>query len=692
MTFEDIISPDQEIGDLNLSEIINVEEIQTMMDNFYRFSKIPMAIIDLDGTVLVGVGWQEICTEFHRVNPETCRNCLESDLQLTTGIPRNEYMLYKCKNGMWDMATPIMIGEKHMGNLFIGQFFFEDETIDYKYFKAQALKYHFDQKEYFKALEKVPHLRRDDLESAKVFFVLLSNSLSQLSYTNLKLAKAISESEKVKKSLAESKAHLERSQEIAHLGSWELDLRSNTLTWSDEVYRIFGLTPGEFEATYEAFIEAVHPDDRVIVDMAYSGSLREKRDTYEVEHRVVRKLTQEVRYVHEKCQHFRDEKGNIIRSVGMVHDITERKTAEKELIESKEKLNIALETGNIGVWEWNLQTDVMFIDNRMEDMFGLEPGEFGESYTDFENLLNEEDVVHLKNAISKALNDGSDLETVFRIKVRDAEDKFLIAKALIEKDSIGIPVKVTGVCFDITEMKRGAEKVLFDLNEELLRSNNELERFAYVASHDLQEPLRMVASFTQLLSVRYKDKLDKDGQEFIQYAVDGAMRMQNQINDLLSLSRIQTKGKKFTAVDTRQIFDQVLKNLRILIESKKAIITSDFIPVVTGDKGQIFQVFQNILGNSLKYCNEPPKIHVSSREEENLYIFSVRDNGIGIEQQYLDRIFQIFQRLHSVEKFEGTGMGLAICRRIIERHKGKIWVESEPGKGSTFYFTLPKNS
>ncbi len=376
----------------------------------------------------------------------------------------------------------------------------------------------------------------------------------------------------------------------------------------------------------------------------------------------------------------------------MVHDITERKIVEKELLESKEKLNIALESGNIGAWEWNLRTDEMLIDKRMEDMLSLQCGIFGGSYADFENLLNEEDVVHFKKAVFKALNDGSDLETVFRIKVKDEEDKFLTAKALIEKDSLGSPLKMTGVCFDITEMKRGAEKVLFDLNEELLRSNNELERFAYVASHDLQEPLRMVSSFTQLLASRYKDKLDKDGQDFIQYAVDGAMRMQHQINDLLSLSRIQTKGKKFTSVDTRPLLDQVLNDLKILIQSKKAIITSDFIPVVNGDRGQILQVLQNLIGNSLKYSNESPVIHISSREEDDHHVFSVCDNGIGIEQQYLDRIFQIFQRLHSIERYDGTGIGLAICKRIIERHKGKIWVESEPGKGSTFYFTIPKTA
>ena len=366
-----------------------------------------MGIVDLKGNILVCVGMQDICTKFHRVHPETLRNCIDSDLQLTENITKGQYKLYKCKNGMWDMATPIYIGDQQMGNLFIGQFFFENDYIDYDHFKSQALKYGFDQKEYLDALEIVPRSKKEDIDSTKNFFSRLANSISKLSYSNIKLSRSISEIELSKKLLTESKAHLERSQEIAHLGSWELDLIDNKLTWSDEVYRIFGLTIGEFKATYEAFLEAVHPDDRVAVDNAYSGSLKEKKDRYEIDHRVVRKSNGEIRYVHEKCEHFRDNNGKVIRSVGMVHDITESKIAEKKLQESSEKLNIALETGNIGVWEWNMLTDEMILDDRMLSILVLEAGTFGGTYKDFENLLNEEDIPHFKSSLSKAVNENT---------------------------------------------------------------------------------------------------------------------------------------------------------------------------------------------------------------------------------------------------------------------------------------------
>jgi PAS domain S-box-containing protein len=523
------------------------------------------------------------------------------------------------------------------------------------------------------------------------FILLVWISARSVNKTSVDLRLEIEERKKAEKLLEKNKVHLEMSQEIANLGSWELDILNNRLTWSDEVYRIFGLEPGEFKATYEAFLDAVHPDDRTAVDNAYSGSLKDKKDTYEIEHRIVRKKTGEIRFVHEKCKHFSDESGRIIRSVGMVHDITSRKRAEMDQRESKDKLSIALEHGNIGIWEWNLDTDEMILDARTEKMFCLEPETFKGTYNDFENLINEEDLTHFKKAINNALNEDMPFETIFRIKGKNEENKYINAKAMVQKDSSGGLAKMTGVCFDITCIKRGMEQVLFDLNEELLRSNKELEHFAYVASHDLQEPLRMISIFTQLLSIKYKNKLDQDAQEYIKFAVNGAVNMQNQINDLLALSRIQTKGREFSIVDLNTVLERAISALIPYIEEKKARITTNKLDSVIADEMQMVQLLQNLIGNALKYSKENPRIHISSKEVGDYYLISVKDNGIGVEPEYSDRIFQIFQRLHSEDEYEGSGIGLAICKRIVERHKGKIWVESEPGNGSTFYFTIPKS-
>ena len=319
---------------MQLVDILDVPALQSLMDDFYALTRIPMGLIDLEGRVLTGAGWQKICTEYHRKHPETLGHCLESDTRLTAGIRAGEYRLYKCMNHMWDAATPVLVDGKHLGHLFTGQFFFDDELPDYELFRAQAKRYGFPEEEYMAAIEAVPRLSRTSIETAMAYFIKLATLISQLSLGNLKLSGILAEREALMQSLEKSRQRLASAQELAHLGSWELDLVDNQLTWSDEVYRIFGLQPQEFAASYEAFLEAVHPDDRTMVDAAYSGSLREGRDTYEIEHRVLRR-SGEIRHVHEKCTHFRDDAGAIIRSMGMVHDITERKQAEVALRQAK---------------------------------------------------------------------------------------------------------------------------------------------------------------------------------------------------------------------------------------------------------------------------------------------------------------------------------------------------------------------
>jgi signal transduction histidine kinase len=226
---------------------------------------------------------------------------------------------------------------------------------------------------------------------------------------------------------------------------------------------------------------------------------------------------------------------------------------------------------------------------------------------------------------------------------------------------------------------------------ELERSNKELQQFAYVASHDLQEPLRMVASYTQLLQRRYQGRLDKDADEFIGYAVGGAVRMQSLINDLLTYSRVSTATRPMGPVDLEAVLDTVLLNLKVATEEAKATVVRDRLPTVEGDRSQLVQLLQNLLGNALKFRakDRACQVAISVQEAAGHWTFAVRDNGIGIERQYFDRLFVIFQRLHARDEYEGTGIGLAVCKKIVERHGGRIWVESEPGKGSTFSFTLP---
>ena len=234
------------------------------------------------------------------------------------------------------------------------------------------------------------------------------------------------------------------------------------------------------------------------------------------------------------------------------------------------------------------------------------------------------------------------------------------------------------------------EKRLEQRTQELERSNKDLVQFAYVASHDLRAPVRAIKSFSQILERDYRDKLDEEANECLDFIVTGAGRLETLINDLLAYSRVDTQGKAFVPVDTSEVLDQVVGDLRLDIEDSQAEITRDALPVVVADASQMTQLFQNLISNAIKFQGpEPPKVHVAARKEDDGWIFSVKDNGIGIEAQHTERIFAMFQRLHTQDEYPGTGMGSAICKKIVERHGGNIWVQSEVGMGSTFYFSIP---
>jgi PAS domain S-box-containing protein len=245
------------------------------------------------------------------------------------------------------------------------------------------------------------------------------------------------------------------------------------------------------------------------------------------------------------------------------------------------------------------------------------------------------------------------------------------------------------VCRDITQRKLAEEEIARQ-RVELNRSNEELQQFAYVASHDLQEPLRMVGCFVQLLEKKYKNSLDNDANEYINFTVDGVRRMQSLIQGLLEYSRISTRDYQYSPTDFNRIVQYAKANLMISIEDNHAVINNSELPVLKADENQMIRLVQNLLSNAIKYRREEaPIINISARETENEWIFSVQDNGIGIKEEYFERIFNIFQRLHTREIYSGEGLGLAICKKIIERHQGRIWLESEPGRGTTFFFSLP---
>lgn len=257
-------------------------------------------------------------------------------------------------------------------------------------------------------------------------------------------------------------------------------------------------------------------------------------------------------------------------------------------------------------------------------------------------------------------------------------------------DDEGRVTHFVGLQLDITDRVTFEER-LRQSQHELIRSNKELEQFTYAASHDLQEPLRMVSSYMQLVKERYGDKLDEDGKTFINFAADGAQRMQSLVNDLLDLSRVRTTARSFQTEDLNTLYEEALANLQAAVIESDAAVTHDTLPSLKVDKTQITQLFQNLISNAIKYrkSGQAPVIHVAAARQKGSYVITITDNGIGIKPQYYERIFGVFQRLHTRTEYPGTGVGLAICSKIVERHGGKIWVESPSDGGTVFSFSLP---
>jgi PAS domain S-box-containing protein len=374
-----------------------------------------------------------------------------------------------------------------------------------------------------------------------------------------------------------------------------------------------------------------------------------------------------------------------------IRDITERKQVEEALRLSEERLSLLVHgVKDYAILMLDTEGRVTTWGDGAERIKGYRADEIiGQHFSKFyepEDLEQDKPSRELKIAAEQ----GRFEEEGWRVR-KDGSRFWASVIITALRDKSGQLCGFGKVTRDISERKR-AEEQLVRTVAELKRSNDELGQFAYVASHDLQEPLRMVASYTQLLAKRYKGRLDADADEFIAYAVDGSNRMQGLIQDLLAYSRAGTNGKPLLKISTEKVLNAALATLRTTIQESGAGVTHDALPAITTDDGQLAQVFQNLVGNAIKYRSaEVPRVHVSAKKNGGKeWIFSVRDNGLGIDQQYFERIFVLFQRLHGRETFEGTGIGLAICKKIVERLGGRIWVESQPEKGSIFYFALPE--
>ncbi len=370
---------------------------------------------------------------------------------------------------------------------------------------------------------------------------------------------------------------------------------------------------------------------------------------------------------------------------GMLGKLQETTVSQQQYRTSEERLAVAIQGTNDGLWDWNLETNVVWFAPRYKEMLGYEELEFPNLLTSFETHLHPDDAESTEHAIKMHLEESIEYDVEHRLRKKSGEYCWFRARGAVARDRSGKAVRMSGSMQDISERKKYQQTVE--------RSNRDLEQFAFIASHDLQEPLRKVASFCGLIREDNWEQLDDDGKKYVDYAIDGATRMRSLVLDLLAFSKIGSDTNRDTLIDTEAAFESAILNLGAAIEESQAGVTHDPLPSLIAHDREISQLFQNLIGNAIKYRSDRnPAIHVGVTSKRDHWQFSISDNGIGIAPEYQEQVFGIFKRLHTREKFSGTGIGLAICKRIVEQMDGEIWFETKPEPGCKICFTVPKQN
>lgn len=506
----------------------------------------------------------------------------------------------------------------------------------------------------------------------------------------------ITERKQAENELRQNERKLKLAMDMAKLAYWEYNVSSDLFTFDDRFYKLYGTTAdheGGLQMSSEEYAQKfLPPEESYMVREELTKALETDDPDFfgQVEHTIMM-ADGEKRFIIVRYGIIKDAEGRTIKTYGANQDITELKMAEKELRESELKYRTLFNSSPDSTILVGTDGNLMDVNLAAQEVAGLSKENLaGKHFTELNLLLDEEMPLHIKK-VSQILEGKSLKPYESRFIDRSGKVRYVetYLKALKKDDEI---FAFNVIAHDITERKKAEEK-LKEIIDELERSNYELQQFAYITSHDLQEPLRTIASFTQLLERRYRGQLDSDADEFIEFIVDAAVRMKEMIQGLLEYSRVGTQKVEFKEVNMNVELGQALSNLHALITKNRAEITHDPLPDVMADSDQMVRVFQNLISNAIKFRKpgEPTKIHISCQIDKgnNEYMFSVADNGIGIEKEYKDKIFEVFKRLHAMGKYEGTGIGLSVVKRIIEQYDGRIWVESELGRGSTFYFTLP---
>ncbi len=510
----------------------------------------------------------------------------------------------------------------------------------------------------------------------------------------------ITERKRAEEALRESEFFLRKSQSVARLGSYYLDIRTGKWISSPGLDEIFGIDD-TFPKDVEGWIMLVHPEQKEEMLHYLHQYVLAEHNRFDKDYRIIRYDDQQERWMHGSGELEFDEAGNTIKMIGTIQDITERKQVEQALRTGEERYRQAQALGHVGNWEYDIQTTKFWGSDEAKRIFEFDPQAVTLTTDEVENCIPERERVH--QALVDLIERGQEYNLEFDIITHDTQKrKTVISIAELEKDTKGLPLKVTGVIHDITDRKQ-AEVEIRQLNEELEQrvaertaqleaANKELEAFSYSVSHDLRVPLRAVDGYTRILVEDYESALTAEGQRVCGIIRNETRRMGQLIDDLLAFSRLGRTMMQPVLIDMAQLVKSVFSDLTTAESREQLDFRMGDLPPAVGDPALIRQVWINLLANALKFSakRERAVIEVGSQQGGRETVYWVRDNGAGFDMQYADRLFSVFQRLHSQREFAGTGVGLAIVQRVIHRHGGRIWAEGEVDRGATFYFTFPR--
>ena len=678
-----------------LSSCLDIPAMESLLSGFSELTGMTAAILDLAGNVLVATGWRDACTRFHRVHPDTAKRCLESDIHLSGCSTRGDFRAYKCLNGLWDVATPIYVGDRMVGRAFIGQFFLDDDNVEIEFFAAQARRYGFAESDYLAAIEAVPRFTRERVDGLMRHLVKLVEALSQSSLDNIRLAQAVDESERAMAALRESEERFRRIIAQTSAGYFHVDregrYRHVNKAWLD----MHGYESADGVVGRHFSLAQVEDDlpaaQRIVDDLFAGGFVPDGEFSH-------RRRDGTIGY-HTFALSRIFEAGEVVGLEGFLIDTTALRQAESQYHTLFTEMLDGCALHEIICDEQGDPIDYRFI--------AVNPA--------FERMtgLRAEDIVGQNVMTVLPSTERHWVETYGNVALTGAPASFESYHAGLDKHfqvTAFQPARGQFACIfvDITNQKRANEQIL-QLHRELTlhaeelevrveqrtaqlsEANRSLESFVYSVSHDLRAPLRAISGFADIIARRHADCLDEEARHYFDNILKASARMGDLITELLSYSRLGKGAKPLEVIALAPLFEEIVGQFRAKqLETGAKITLEPELPSVMGNKSLLWEIFSNLFDNALTYRRNdvPLRVGVNASRDGDWVVVRVSDNGIGIAPQFHEKVFDIFQRLHSQDDRPGTGIGLAVVRKASELMGGSAGVESTPGEGSQFWVRL----